>query len=242
MKLLLPLILIAVGSAACQSTTHRTARLSVDDDALVNVPVGQREDVSKARTERTEGQDRVGIAERDLQNAQERVSLAKQTASMAEDECDAASDRVKMAHDANQDTRAAAIQSAEENRESVRAHSRWADTQVVYQQRRVEAQEDQVGLEKMRLELANAKVELAKARAVNGLDRPDVEAYDIGAFEAVVANRKLNVELAEIDAEAWQKKIKHCRTSLDAQAKLVPSSYRDNWRQMEDAELKTDVK
>jgi hypothetical protein len=242
MKLLLPLILIAVGSAACQSTMHRTARLSVDDDALVNVPVSQREEVAKARTECNEVQDRVTIAEHDVEMAKERLALAKQTAHISEEEVEAADDRVKLAHDMSDSGRANAIKTAEENREAIRAHCRWADSQVVYHERRVDGLKARVDIEKLRVELANAKVELAKAKAVNALERTDVDAYDVGAFEAVVANRQMNVELAKIDAEAWDKKMKLCRGALDDQAKLVPASYRDNWRKVDDSEVKSEIK
>lgn len=241
MKLLLPLALLVI-AAGCQSTSRMTNRLSVDDDALVNVPVSDRDDITRARTECTEIEDRISVAERDVQNAKDRVSLAEQSAAIAHDEVDAADDRVKLAHSMNQDARGPAMKTADENREAVRAHARWADAQVAYHEHVVESMKARVEIESMRKELADAKVELAKAKAVNALDRSDMDEYDVGAFESVVATKKMNVEMAEIDAEAWEKKIKLCRDGLDEQAKSVPASYRDSWRKVDDAEVKRDMK
>ncbi|MDZ4771772.1 MAG: hypothetical protein SGI72_01420 [Planctomycetota bacterium] len=241
MKLLLPLALLVV-TAGCQSSSHRSTRLSVDDDALVNVPVSDRDDITRARTECTEVKDRMNVAERDVQNAKDRVSLAKQSAAIAHDELDAADDRVKLANSMNQDARGPAMKTADENREAVRAHGRWADAQVAYHEHVVDSMKARVELESLREELANAKVELAKAKAVNSLDRSDMDEYDVGAFESVVATKQMNVEMAEVDAEAWQKKIKLCRDALDSQAKTVPASYRDSWRKVEDVEVKRDMK
>jgi chromosome segregation ATPase len=241
MKLLPPLLLLALGSAACQSNSAHDrsgTRMSVDDKALVQVPVSQRDAITKARTESEETRDRIAVAKRDVQNAKDHVTVAEKEVAIAKDEVDAADKRVEVARETNQDTRATAVKDAEQNREAVRAHRRWADAQVCYQERRVDEMDARLAVENLRAELADAKVELAKAKAVNALDRSDLDEYDVGAFEARVADRKMKVAMAEVDADAWDKKIKLCRDALEDQAKAVPASYRDGWRKVDDVKAK----
>lgn len=238
---ILPLALLAIGSAACQTGTHYGSngmRLSVDDAALVRVPVSDRDDIAKARTECAEANDRVEIAKREVQNAKAQVSLAEKEVSIAKAECEAAEKRVDLAHDTNNDSRSAALKDAEQNRSAVRAHHRWALSQVAYEEHRVDEKKAKLATEELRAELCESKLELAKAKAVNAVDQSDIAEYDTAAFEACVADKKMQVAMAEVDADAWDKKLKLCRSGLEDQAKAVPASYRDSWRKIDTSEVK----
>src|SRR5690349_2350125 len=129
MKTFLTLALICMGAAACQ-TQNRHTNLSVDDDELVRVPVSDRDDINKARTERMETEDRVAVAEHDLENAKERLSIAERAAAAADDECEAAHERCKLADKMKYDNRDVELKEASAHCESVGAHARAARSQV----------------------------------------------------------------------------------------------------------------
>lgn len=241
MKPFLSFALICMGLAACQSTYHQT-RMSVDDDALVRVPVSDRDDINKARADCLEAKDRIEVAERDLANAKERLNQAQSTASMAHDEIDVAQKRCKTAENSSADARDAEWQSAREHCDGVCAHARWADAQVVYHEHVVEEMKGRVELEQQRAKLCEAQVELAKAKAVNAADKNDVDPYDIAAFESAVAAQKLEVDMAEVDRDAWTKKMKLCKEAVDATAKAVPASYGSEWRKTDDVPPAKEVK
>lgn len=228
----LPLVLICLGSVACQST-YSNKRMSVDDDALVRVPVAERESINKAREEHLQAQDRIAVAEQAVEAAQADLDIAKRTAGVSHDEMSVAQERCDIARKLDPETRQDAIRTADRDLDAVCAHARWADAQVDCQERVIEEKQAQVDLEKRRVDLAEAKVELAKAKAVNTSDSTDRHEYDVSAFESVVTARQLDVDLAEIDRDAWQKKLRLCRDAVEARADAVPTSYGTTWRSMD---------
>jgi hypothetical protein len=60
---------------------------------------------------------------------------------------------------------------------------------------------------KEHLAVADAVVELAKARAVDSLDRPDRQKPDVATFEASLRTAEANEQLAQVRAEAMQKEV-----------------------------------
>jgi hypothetical protein len=60
---------------------------------------------------------------------------------------------------------------------------------------------------KEHLAVADAVVELAKARAVDSLDRPDRQKPDVATFEASLRTAEANEQIAQVRAEAMQKEV-----------------------------------
>ena len=243
MKLFLSLAVICLSAAACHSPSQdNNNRLSVDDDALVRVPVSDREDINKARTEAMAVEDRVAVAEHDVENAKERLDIARHAASIAKEEAEVAHERCKLAAKENGDLRDDEKKKCAERCQGAGAHARWADAQIVYHEHVVDDMKARVDLEKARADLAKAQVELAKAKAVNDADKDDVDPYDIAAFEANVAAHKLDVEMAEVDRDAWTKKMKLCHDAVEERAKAVPAGYRDGVSKTEEVPVPKDPK
>ena len=240
MKILTPLILIAVGSMACQTSPYyaRNQKLTVSDATLVHVPVDNRSDIEKARSECAKEKDLVLVAQRNIDEAQERLSLAKHEVSIAQEEVQAAEKRMDVAEGSSQESRDQQMKDAQSNMEAVRAHLRFAESQVVFQESQIDQLKARKNLAEMRVDLADARAELAKAKAVNELKRTDIKPYDLMAFDCNVSDKEVAVAMAEVDAEAWEKKIKLRQEALVAQEKAVPASYRDSWRKVDNTPVK----
>jgi hypothetical protein len=187
-------------------------------------------------------EDRVAVAKHDLDNAKEQLTIAKHTASAAKEEAEAAHERCLLAEKANAASRDEEKKKCAAHCEGASAHARWADSEVVFHEHVVDDMKGRVELEQARAELAQAQVELAKAKAVNDADKNDVDPYDLAAFEAAVAARKLDVEMAEVDRDAWTKKMKLCRDAVDERAKAVPAGYRDGVTKTEEVPVAKDQK
>jgi hypothetical protein len=239
MKTYLSLALITLGLAACQTSFSSQTRTSVDDDVLVQVPVADRGDINKARAESQDAVDRIGIAEHEVDLAKEKLRQAEHTASMANQEVAEARKRSKNSENSASD---ADKQLATDNCDAACAHARWAEAQVVYHEHAVEDMKARVGLETLRKKLADAKVELAKAEAVNAADHEPVEPFDVAAFESAVAARQLDVAMAEVDRDAWVKKMQLCRAAVEAKAQEVPASFGADWLKTEAVEPAPAVK
>lgn len=236
MKIAASLLALAFAASACQTSPYRSYgdRPTINDNTLMSVPVAKRDDINKARTEHAEMVDRVALAKRDVDEAQERVKLAKQEVSIANAEISAAESRLELARKRVDTDRDDGIKTATENLDGVRAHLRWARTNVILAEERVEQKQAQVELAEERVDLAQARIELAKASAVKDLERDDFDDIDVHDFQRSVADAEVSVRLAEIDIEAWEKKIEARKSSVDESAKLVPASYRKGWRETDE--------
>lgn len=240
MKNFLYLFPLLVLGTACQSSSYRThgTRPAIEDKTLMSVPVAQREDINKARTNRAEAMDRVDLTKQDVARAEERVNIAKSDLKIAEAEVDAAESRLELAKKSDDPNRDKEIKDAESKLDGVRAHHQWARTQVQLEENRVEELDARVKLAKQRVALADAKIELAKAKAVKDLNRPDLESIDVNEFERTVADEEVALKMSEIDVDAWSKKIELRQSALEARAKAVPASYGTAWRKNEQPEPK----
>lgn len=226
---ILPLVLLA---GACQSSSYNSygERPTIADKTLLSVPASERDDIDKARMERTKAVDEVALAEREVERAKERVEIAKSDINIAEAEYEAAQSRLELAQSSNASDRNERIENAMEDLDGVRAHAAWAHTKVEIEEGRVEEAQAKVKVAERRVELAEARIELAKAQAVESLDRDEYRDIDVNDFERCVADEELAVKMAEIEAEACAKKLELRNDLLEERAKAVPASYRSSWK------------
>lgn len=230
-KLLYILPLVLVG-ASCQSSSYNSygERPTIADKTLMSVPASERDDIDKARMERTKSVDEVGLAEREVERAKERVKIAKGDVDIAAAEYKAAESRLELAQTSNASDRNDRIENAIKDLDGVRAHAAWAHTKVQLEENGVEEAQAKVKVAEMRVELADARIELAKAQAVEALDRDEYRDIDVGNFERCVADEELAVKMAEVEAEACAKKLELRSDLLEERSKAVPASYRSSWK------------
>lgn len=77
----------------------------------------------------------------------------------------------------------------------------------------------------MRVKRSEAEVELAKAKAILALDRPESRDISVGEFQACVDEKNSEVALAEVDAAAWEKKVKVRKDVFDAHREAREASF-----------------
>ena len=80
-------------------------------------------------------------------------------------------------------------------------------------------------LAKLRADLACSKVELAKAQAVNKLDRPGPRDISVTDFRACVEEEASKVAMGEVDAAACEKKFKLRQGALEQGFAAKATSY-----------------
>ena len=205
--LLLPALALLFG---CQAFDHGHdhyrdgADLRVDDGLLVHVPENKRDDIDEARRDSLKMQDAVTKAEHDVTVEKESLSIARDEADVAEDQVDNARRKLDLARrgDTKDD-----VKDAEDDLEGARKRYRAALAKVEWHKVKVDQLQADVTTARLRVDLANAKVELAKARAVHDLDRPESRDVAVNDFEASVADHETRVKMAEVDADAWKKKL-----------------------------------
>ncbi|HEX6882985.1 MAG TPA: hypothetical protein VF530_06365 [Planctomycetota bacterium] len=213
------LVLIPALAIGCKSNPFSdrdgSAALVVDDDFLVDVPESDRADIAVARTERSEMRDLVAIAERNVEQGRRQLDVAEEELAAAEAAVRTAEKSLAVAGEDDESVRASEIGDANRRLEGARARKHWARSKVAYQGTHISRLESQTDLARLRLEWSEARVELAKARAVHELDRPEARALSVGEFEARVAEKQVEVAMAEIDAQAWEKKAQVRQHALD---------------------------
>ncbi|MFN0243187.1 MAG: hypothetical protein ACKVWV_09880 [Planctomycetota bacterium] len=229
MKTIASLLLIASCTVACNSSSfhgrHRASNLTVNDDILVYVPESERDDIAKARTDLNAMEDRVAIAESNVEQEKKRRDLSQGELRAAEVEVDNAEKALEVARTSAESSREREVQEANRMIEDARARRRAAQSKIWFHDTRIEQLEAAVELTEAQVELAEAKVELAKAEAVHELDRPESRDISVSEFRACVEEREAEVALAEVDAEAWEKKVKLRQDLLDARQKAREASH-----------------
>src|SRR5688500_6852622 len=126
MKTISTLALLSVlGFAACHSdpiTGHRYrySDRPVDDDVLGNVRESERNDNAKARTDWNEHQDRVAIAQRNVEQEKARLKVAKAELDAAEASLRAARKGVDVAYESDESVREREIDDADDRLEEAR--------------------------------------------------------------------------------------------------------------------------
>ncbi len=230
---ILPIVLLA---ASCQSGSYKAygERPTIADKTLMSVPSSAREDIDKARLERTQALDEVTLAKREVERAKERSSIAAKDVGIAKDEVDAGQERLELARSGSGADRNDRIQNAMKHLEGVRAHLAWTQAQVQFEEGRVEMANSKVAVAEQRVNLADARIELAKAEAVHSLEREDYSDVDVADFERCVAEQETELKMDQVDADASQKKMELRQDLLESRAKAVPASYRSSWKKSDE--------
>jgi hypothetical protein len=205
-----PTAAILLALCACQSTDSRNTT-PPDDALLAEVSAAQRAEVTEARVARDHAKDAYAAAQADCRKLKDFQTRAMQ-------ERDAAKVAVSRAEDAQKTAREkgstgdveaaqASLAKARTELEVKEATVRLHDKQAAYGR----ALED---LANERVKVADARVELVKARAVNTLDRPQSQKPDVRAFEERERKAQGDEKIARTKAETAEKEVKIQEASL----------------------------
>lgn len=227
---LVPLVLMSLGSCALFSDDtdaqgQPVLEKRVDNAMLQHVPEGERDDVTDARQAADVARDAHAAAVADTLRATERRKLANTELEIAQSELKRAEEAQQIAENGTQEELDRAKQARADTETlvvSVRSRIALRDRQVDYAK----------AVETLRLEkneLAQAKVEATKARAVKELDRPQAKSIDVAAFEHQLRKCQEEVDLAEVRVDAARKEVIAARTAYDGSVKAVPASLRRDW-------------
>ena len=230
MKTILGLALLASLAASCQTSPFNNHRYgystpTVDDKALVYVPESDRGGIAKARTEVNEMKDRVSIAERNVTQEKQRLGVAKDELKVADASVEASEKALDVAQNSDESVRSRDVSAAKQQLESAQARWRSAESKIAFLEAHIDQLKSDVELANMRVELGDARVELAKAKAVVKLDRPEARNISVSEFEASVEEKEAHVAMAEVDANAWEKKVKLRQEALDKHLQARAASY-----------------
>ena len=194
---------------------------------------GDRSDITAARKNADAARDAYAAAQADTLQATDRRKICSQELESAESEqSHAEAAQVIAEHGTNDDLAQAKQVVAESKMLVASVHSRGTlrDRQV----------DHALTVEDLRLkenQFAQANVEVAKARAVKRLDRPEAKSVDVAAFELQARQYDEQVQVAKVRAEAAQGEVKVARLAYDTSAKVVPTRYTSSWPNEKDEDL-----
>jgi len=212
-----PLLALGCRSTPFGHNPDGSVAVVVNDDMLVSVPEADRESITRARTERGEMKDRVVMAERDAEQGRRQLDVTKEELEAAEAAVQTAEKSLEVARDGGEGVRKSEMESASLRLEDARAQLYCARSKFAHGRTQLSRLESETDLADLRMQWSEARVELAKARAVHELDRPEAREISMMAFEARVADRQVQVAMAEIDAQAWEKKVQVRQDALEEQ-------------------------
>lgn len=222
--------LFLVTLSGCSSTPWSNDSATVDDAYLARVDSADRGEIAELRSERAELGDDLAFAERRIDEEEARKDVAEQEVDVAEQEVARAEARLDVSPG----------EDVQDELDAARAHVRWAEAQVDYHDLRIRGAEAERDLAARRVELADARVELRKARAVADLDEQGLPEIDVEAHEDAVERAELAVRMAEIDLEAWEQKAQAQLALVERRAEGTPEELRASWESTEAIEAASD--
>ena len=214
---------VVTTTASCESSRWDRETSTVDNAMVARVSEDARQDISELRAERARMQDQVMLAEEVVQREENMLDIAQAELELAESELEAARDRA-----------GSGAPNAVENVDVAHVHRSWSEELIDYHEARIEWARAQLELAEANYSLSEARLELTKARAVHeleGVQKPDIMVFQLGVEQA-----KTDVAMAEIDTEAWKRKVETLRSRLDEVAQEVPEDRRRGWRRVAEIE------
>lgn len=222
---------LALASASCSSMPWNDQK-NVDRDLLAAVPASDRGAIEAARAARNHAADSWDVAKRNTQIAKGQLSLAKKESDVAEAQLDLSRASVTVAEKGTTEELAKAKQ-AEHEHELIR---KCVDERIDWRVLDVERAEAREKLSECKLELAEANVELARAEAVRGLDRPEAKHVDVGDYEYAVRKHEKAVGMAQLEVASVEREASIAREKFDRAVSIAPASYKQRSAKL-DAEV-----
>lgn len=214
-------------------SSSRSSNLEpVPNSLLAYLPDGKRSEIEEARAAEAKARDESAAAERRVHVREDQLKIAMQDVEIARAEMKKAELILRLAQGGTQED----LDRAHQNVRDTQALVDTTRARITWRERNIDSAQADEELTRAKLALTSARVELAKARAVHELDRPETRRIDVGSYEREVRLREEAVAVAEARSEAKQKEVKIARDSFDDRAKSVPATYKHNW---DDNEVET---
>jgi hypothetical protein len=199
-------IAFALGSA-CRVAPPAPERAALPQDSLlVEVSAAERARVATARVAHGRARDDHAAAQRSQLQANEGLAAAERERNAARDKVEWANAGLGRSEASGTTTEVGTATQAVSNAEAARGVQ---DARCELADRVVIEAEQQVAVCAAQVAVAAAQLELAKAIAINTLDRPEVQKPEIAVFESAVrrAEGKANVARAGLAAAAREVEI-----------------------------------
>lgn len=189
--------------ASCQTTSAVPRPATIDPALLADLNADQRAAIDEARLAREAAADALAGAKRNCDLAKERIDITKADLDVSRAQVERAKETTDLGRKGTNEDLAAAKGNVDKAKDELAAKQQLLDVRK-YQ---VELAKAEVEVHEQRLQLADATLELTKARAVAGIDRPSAKSIDIASHEAVVRQQQTDLEVAEVKARAAEKEV-----------------------------------
>lgn len=221
------MFVVACLAAGCSSTGNQNKYDQVDNSMLQYVPESKMAPITDARTERDKANDTLAAAQRRTQQAHKELELAQQERAVAEAEVKKAALAVDIAQKGTQaelDRAKVAVEEAKTLPTAVKARITWRERELD----RAKAEEDLAVRDR---DLGNARVQVAEAREIKKLDRPEARNVNVETCEAQFRDAQETMRAAKTKADEARRAADLARTQFDETAKIVPANFRKNWEE-----------
>ncbi len=222
--LLSPLLLAAASFTGACMTEPR-----VDDSYVAYLSDGERSDLDDLRVECARLRDELAALEREIDLEQDRRDVADRELALAEDEVDLVEARASAAVE-DPEGRG---DSYDEDLADARTHVDWSRVQVDYHEARIAQARAERDVAARKVEVAEANLELRKARAISELEDDRVPDVPITRYEDAMATAERRLALAKVDADAARQRAQVFHDRMDEVADGVPEPRRASWRRAE---------
>lgn len=208
---------------ACQSM--RESDNDVPDSLLAYVPQSGQTHIEEARQRRGEVMEQKAIAMRDENEVESYLQLAQEDLEVLQLRYEEASKQVAHVKQFGSNEE---LEAAERRRDEVDNAVRLARAKVDYYEDLTKLGEVRVAWIEKRAELADARYQLAKAKAVSELDRPVAENVDLGDLRSEVAQLEDEVQRAAMEVEVARQRAELQSEFVAERQDGVPEGFRMN--------------
>src|SRR5690606_27473834 len=211
-------------------------RPRVETGLLAHVPEEERSGLEEARLELVERQEQLALARADVSEVDNRIRIAQQNLDAVQQRVEEARRQVRHAREFGAEEN---LQDAQQRLDDAQAASRLAQSKIDYYENLKTLAEQRVALLERRVALADAELELARAEAVAGLDRPAAGDVDVQPFRDTVEELRYEAQQARLEALAAHERARLSGDLVGRLAEDVPESFRVNAMEPMDEQLTT---
>jgi chromosome segregation ATPase len=211
MKTAFAVALLSLGSGCFLFPAHAERATTPPDGLLVDTSPVQREHVAEARVEVGRCKDALAASQRQHEQDREAVTSAgtRRTAAHAEvEQAEASLSRLESSGST------AEVEVARRVLRTAEAEHGVADARCNLRDRELVRAVQRDAVAKARLDVAVARLDLAKVVAVNTLARPDLQKPDASVFAAEVRQAEAREEVALAGLVAAEREVSVCRDLL----------------------------
>lgn len=201
---------------------HHTP-LDVQESLLTHLSDSQQQRLTEARQRRDDLQAKRAAAQNDLKEANNLVEMAHRDYTALRARLGSAGEQIDYSREFRTND---ALDDAQQHRDQIEDAVRLASAQLNYNEGLRTLAQSRIELLDKQIALADARYELAKAKAVHSLDRPAAEKVDVDTHRYAVEELADSVEAARIDALVARRRVELTEKFVAENADHVPEALR----------------